>query len=863
MNFSPVPYFVRTLDYAARSNASVQADYGNGTIGRLVDRRARSYFDLPAVGAPVPGRDNWGVRIFSTGTPKLILCPHSSAIANLSYQGLYDHKATFTTTPLYHGGITDFMRSLMGSSMFWLYPSTIPITPKNILKALSVCQNPRAHYFSTVPFVLKVCAGDAAAVRELKNMDIVGVGGAPMEERIGDFLVRNEVRLVSRFETSTCGLLMSSYRPFTTDMEWNYLRSRRGVGYEFISPRTSGFEAEGRFELEVLSNWPQMNCQPNSPRGGYATGDLFVRHPRSPDRYKHVRCMDALITLSNGKTLDPTAIENALESELALESFVFGDGRPFPGILVFPTLAVSVSREDVFKALSRVNTAAEIVPDLIVFPPAHLCPLRNSRGQIMRQTTLEIFERDIENAYEKYEFEGPFGQGLERDSFEKLEQFVRSVVIEAIGEKALEGKPLESTTDLFGYGVDSITALHIRNRLLKGVEIEPSRLPLLVVYEQTSIAGAGRIAGYIFAGGEEGTALEGGEAGLMVQLVQEYDAADASWDPADIIAENETSNHVVLLTGATGSLGEQIARQIVIARRGIAKLYCLCCKDSEAKMEALISELHRIAPPDRELSISSVVANLDLAGIEPFTYDRLREATIIIHAAWSVTLAPLPSFERPYISSVQQLLRLARQCRYKSHFVFCSCVPWRSGRFYIRESYPNSPDLAGELGCCRAQWVAEKICENAAHAGQTVAVIRIGELSGDSVSGAWSHGAGWPMVIGSLGEVGCLPDFRQELSWLPVDLAARGVLDIAECGNKVDTMERDPVFNLGNTYTSTSWSDVLGWLKKAGAKFQRVSPMQWLGKVEKLEPGSRSREQYHTWKELVFASLQIYRHPLC
>ncbi|CUS10069.1 unnamed protein product [Tuber aestivum] len=992
MNYSRVPYFVKTLDYAASSNASTQADYGNGTISRLIDRRARAYFDLPAVGVAVPGKDNWGVKVFSyeglslvvnahayrlvrtrvvhglhdgiqmspgytppvvallsdsslemlinflalvkigyavllidpqcttrqithllnlssskyilaspdnkatairsapsicvprlllevderspslsyrtpnfvtesaiayirhsnraNGMPKLILCPHSSAIANLAYQGLYDHKATFTTTPLYHGGITDFMRSLMASSMLWMYPSSVPITPKNILKALSVCQHPRAHYFSTVPYVLKVCAGDAAVVRELKDMDMVGFGGAPLEEEIGDFLVRNEVKLVSRFETSKCGLLVSSHRVFSVDMGWDYLRFRPDAGYQFITPRAGGDSRdERRLEFEVLSNWPQMNCQPNTAQGGYVTGDIFVRHPSISGLFKHVGRIDGLITLSNGKKLDPTIIERELGvSELALESFVFGDGRPFPGILVFPTSARDVSHEDILKVLGEVNVVAKIVPDMIVFPPPYLFPLRNTRKQLLRQATFDVFERDIGRAYEKYDLQGPLGQGLKGDNFEELEQLVRGVVMSAIGEEVLRGKPLESTTDLFRYGIDSITAVHIRNRLLKVVEIESSRLPHLVVCEQTSIAGMGRITEYILASCKGGAALEDGEASLMMQLVEKYDAVDASWDYAAIMVQSEICNQVVLLTGATGVLGGQIARQIVTERQEITQLYCLCRKESEANMEALIGELRRIAPHNSQLSISSIVADLDLADVELRTYDLLREVTIIIHAAWSVTLDPLSSFETPDISSVQQLLRLARKCRRKPYFVFCSCAAWQDPQSYIHESFPNSPDFAGELGYCRAKWVAEKICENAAHAGLTVALIRLGELSGHSMSGTWSRGVGWPMVIESLSEVGCLPDFERKLSWLPVDLAARGVLDIASAGSDVDTMRPDPVFNLGNMNTSTSWGDVLEWLEQAGAKFKRVSPMQWLEEVEKLGPDSRSKKPYPAWR---------------
>lgn len=58
-------YFVVTLDQAQRINAA--NPHGISTINQLLDERAASTPDLPAVGMPVPGPDDsgWGSVVYS------------------------------------------------------------------------------------------------------------------------------------------------------------------------------------------------------------------------------------------------------------------------------------------------------------------------------------------------------------------------------------------------------------------------------------------------------------------------------------------------------------------------------------------------------------------------------------------------------------------------------------------------------------------------------------------------------------------------------------------------------------------------------------------------------------------------------
>lgn len=140
----------------------------------------------------------------SSGVPTAI--PHPHAAATLWLPQLAPATA-FSTTPLYHGGTADLMRSLMASGMLWLYPPTAPFTAQNILRALEAADAAALPptLFTAVPYVLELCAADSLVLQRLAAMDMVGVGGAPMRTEDGTDLTQRGVKLVSRFGSSECG----------------------------------------------------------------------------------------------------------------------------------------------------------------------------------------------------------------------------------------------------------------------------------------------------------------------------------------------------------------------------------------------------------------------------------------------------------------------------------------------------------------------------------------------------------------------------------------------------------------------------------------------------------------------------------
>ena len=208
----------------------------------------------------------------SSGLPKPIPQTHRAAVGVLPCLPS-SRKATFTTTPLYHGGIADLFRAWTSDALIWLFPGRdVSITAGTIINCLRAIDGGagggdddndedgqaslRPAYFSSVPYVLQLLEENEAGLKYLKRMELVGVGGAALPADIGDRLVEQGVRLLTRFGSAECGFLLSSHRDYESDREWQYHRLPSEVKkFLKFEDREDG---SGTHELIVLSGWPHM-----------------------------------------------------------------------------------------------------------------------------------------------------------------------------------------------------------------------------------------------------------------------------------------------------------------------------------------------------------------------------------------------------------------------------------------------------------------------------------------------------------------------------------------------------------------------------------------------------------------------------
>jgi NAD(P)-dependent dehydrogenase (short-subunit alcohol dehydrogenase family) len=360
---------------------------------------------------------------------------------------------------------------------------------------------------------------------------------------------------------------------------------------------------------------------------------------------------------------------------------------------------------------------------------------------ILRPACYKKFSGIINEVYDRFE-KGTGAPKRVIDSKPEMEDFLRETILAALGDKAAPG--LKSDTDLFAYGVDSLQATRVRNVISKSLEVGDITLGQNIVYEHPSISQLARYLLDAKAGSQSADSdSPAATHKLMLSLVDKW-ASQLVKQESDMSSQIPApEGEVVVLTGATGSLGAHILDQLT-RRSDVATIICLSRakthQDSLKRVQDSLRQRQRVLSPSAMSKIKSLAADVNKPdlGLEKEEYESLRlQSTAVIHNAWPVNFVlSLASFDE-HIGGAVNLLNLALRSprKIKPAFFFSSSVGTVQGRPdpVINESFSDDPVTAGGMGYGRSKWVVEKLLERAgSETNARVGVLRIGQLAGDT-----------------------------------------------------------------------------------------------------------------------------------
>jgi thioester reductase-like protein len=243
----------------------------------------------------------------------------------------------------------------------------------------------------------------------------------------------------------------------------------------------------------------------------------------------------------------------------------------------------------------------------------------------------------------------------------------------------------------------------------------------------------------------------------------------------------------ILLTGATGFLGVQLAAQILTQTEH--PLRCLVRADSPIaateRVRAAMLE-HGVWRPEWHSRLRAEPADLAAPrlGLAPDRWDALARASCaIFHNGAQVNFGlPYAALRGSNIEGTLWALRLAAHDHKKPlHFVSSKGVfhgEVYPGETAILEDEPVRPPLGG-LAYQQSKWAAEQLVIAARAHGLETAVYRPGRIGGHSHSGRINPDDLLYRILRACVQVGSIPDVPLHLEITPVDHVAAAIVRIS------------------------------------------------------------------------------------
>ena len=222
----------------------------------------------------------------------------------------------------------------------------------------------------------------------------------------------------------------------------------------------------------------------------------------------------------------------------------------------------------------------------------------------------------------------------------------------------------------------------------------------------------------------------------------------------------------------------------------------------------------------------------------------LAEVDIIIHNAWKVNFHhQLESFEQEHIRGVRRFIDWSLASQRHPHIFFVSSISsvasWTACN-PNQGSVPEAPmvdySVCQNFGYGESKHVSERILQIAAQrSGVPASILRVGQVAGPTTKngGIWNVHEYLPALIQTSKAIGRIPDSYHVIDWIPVDILARIIVDIAQTGGA----SGEPlIFNLVNPKT-TEWSSFVDAIRKyfAPTHLEAVSLPKWIDLLKEVD----------------------------
>ncbi|KAI1172123.1 hypothetical protein F4777DRAFT_593123 [Nemania sp. FL0916] len=759
----------------------------------------------------------------TTGLPKPILLSHRYILGYAACHQFADDEAidwvNFSTLPLYHGfGLLAPCLSLsVGMTVCFPPPSIIPATKSTV----DLIRTFNCRSLMTVPSIIDDILSQTVeeerseALGLLAKLEFLAVGGGALKSEQGAILAKHDIKLLNHYGVTEIGAIAPIFRP-KSDYNWRYLRLRSDLGLELHPiPNSKHFK---------LIGYPIGWGKP------FEVQDELERNDTSS--HVEVRILgrtDDVIVLKTGEKIQPRQLEDALNADAAIRTAVcIGSGFFELAVIIDPRnedTDPETTKSYVWSLLSNINPSvdqhARIMSRkaVIVKPKGKSIP-RSDKGSVMRQRVYDIFKEEINDAYAAMELDS-LGEGFLLDPTD-METGIRHLITVVTGNR-LDGGRMRIEDDFFDSGMDSLQTVHLSRvlasslqRFRKEDEMGTRHISADFIYRSPSIKKlAAKIAHFIHEEKEPTSDEDVDRTQRLRALADEFISG------LDEKAALPPAEHIILVTGSTGTLGAHAVAQLTRIK-SVSKVICLVrCQRPVSSgtngtsdgMETQSILLHRqqgalatagIRLEPAEWAKIELVELASIVGENNTSEAQLsylsKRVTHILHLAWPMDFQRRVESFRPHIRLLQTLTKLAERAFAEQHLrepvrlLFSSSIA--AIRYYgkggdrlnagspgtmVPESAVDDPLASLPMGYAEAKWICEMYLNRTSkhQSGVDPVVVRVGQLSGpEKTSGVWSIEEHMPTLVRASQKIGAFPELKGVASWIPVDRAACSLIEM-------------------------------------------------------------------------------------
>ncbi|KAH8879033.1 putative polyketide synthase [Thozetella sp. PMI_491] len=300
------------------------------------------------------------------------------------------------------------------------------------------------------------------------------------------------------------------------------------------------------------------------------------------------------------------------------------------------------------------------------------------------------------------------------------------------------------------------------------------------------------------------------------------------WDSFDKHTALTPVPNVILVTGATGSLGCYLVAHLSTLPH-VHEILCLNRRSptTEASVRQQRSMADKGISIDAAYNAKLTVLQSDTSkprlGLSASQYRNLvSHVTHIVHNAWPMSgKRPLSAME-PQFQVMRNLLDLARDISsyrwghgymsFKPTFQFISSIavvgyyPLQQGNSSLVPEKRMALESVLPSGYGDAKFVCERLIDETLHRVPDrfhAMCVRPGQIAGSKRTGYWNQVEHLPFLLKSAQTLGLMPSFHGDLCWTPVEDVAAAVAELL-----LDATVPEPVYHIDNPVRQ-KWEEAL------------------------------------------------------